>query len=1004
MLKPMLIHIKRRGCSVTDHNLLLGKKMKLQISSLVAVLALLLIISSFTVFINFGQAAIDLNSDSANKAITANSGDYGYPSVDLLQYEWAQISGDSSCTRFSNGPAPEAPDILWKTNITGIQSHISAFNGKVFVCTHTTVYAIDHKSGYVLWSTNIPVPGAWPSVYKIDSSHLVVGNSCLNPETGEIIWTSDVFSATSQPLFTFNVYSPEEKMFYTKEGSYIQAWDFFNPSQPPLAVWKTFVSGSGKTGSGIQYGDGKIFPGAFESHQMALNARTGEVVWDTDTTGPMLFSGTYADGKFFRGGTHDNVFYAFDANSGDLLWTYNPQTIDGYWCSGTAAAYGMVYSLNKDGCLYALDQDTGSVVWKYTGPGSLMFPGVPTIADGKIYATTGQEAAYGGINGTSEYVCLDAFTGQMIWKLPIEAFAPRESAIIAYGALYLIPGDVTQSVDSISGNEYSTVNQIWAMKTTDWPMYRRDAAHTAVGQSGPQNLTLRWSFKTGGSVISSPSIANGIAYFGSQDKYIYAVNAQDGSLIWKFATQARIGSSPAVVNGKVYTGSDDGHIYCLDAYNGTVIWTTFAGGYVNANLAASVMLRSSPMVVNGYVYVGALDNKTYCINADTGVVRWSFSTGGYITSSPAVADGAVYVTSQEPDSGALYKLNVYTGNQIWKQALPYFPTFMGGFDMHGSPTVAEGMVFASSSTTAYYGINVTNGDVIWTVKDPSSEEFIICSTIYKDGILYIINKFSIVALNAKTGDTLWGSFIGDELYVSPTYADGKLYIATDQRHLFVLNASTGERLSFFTFNSNSWSSPTIYEGRVYVGNNDWKVYCFTEYPALDSNLRLSLSASEVLSGELVTGHGQLTPGISNATLTLTIVNPHGHSSKMQVKTAEKGEYSFTLTPEMEGNWTITAQWIVDKSYYSSSTTEPVLLSVTLPPSPSPTDSPTPEITPTPSPSPTPTPMPWDQQTLVGIPLPYIYVTIIAILIGLIAVTGSVYIRNIKNGKINKNQP
>src|SRR5690606_18750844 len=104
----------------------------------------------------------------------------------------------------------------------------------------------------------------------------------------------------------------------------------------------------------------------------------GEVVWDTDTTGPMLFSGTYADGKFFRGGTHDNVFYAFDANSGDISWTYNPETIDGYWCSGTAAAYGMVYSLNKDGCLYALDQDTGSVVWKYTGPGSLMFPGVPT--------------------------------------------------------------------------------------------------------------------------------------------------------------------------------------------------------------------------------------------------------------------------------------------------------------------------------------------------------------------------------------------------------------------------------------------------------------------------------------------------------------------------------------------------------------------------------------------------------------------------------------------------
>ena len=53
-------------------------------------------------------------------------------------------------------------------------------------------------------------------------------------------------------------------------------------------------------------------------------------------------------------------------------------------------------------------------------------------------------------------------------------------------------------------------------------------------------------------------------------------------------------------------------------------------------------------------------------------------------------------------------------------------------------------------------------------------------------------------------------------------------------------------------------------------------------------------------------------------------------------------------------------------------------------------------------SPTPTPTPWDQQTFVGIPLTYIYVAIIAILIGLIVVTGSVYIRNMKTGKASRN--
>ncbi|MDX1814160.1 MAG: hypothetical protein R3319_05160, partial [Candidatus Bathyarchaeia archaeon] len=88
----------------------------------------------------------------------------------LIEYEWPQLQGDSSFTRFSEGPAPEAPDILWKTNITGIQSYVSAFNGKIFVTTKTEVYALDRDTGDILWSTVVPAPGSWPSVYKIDDT------------------------------------------------------------------------------------------------------------------------------------------------------------------------------------------------------------------------------------------------------------------------------------------------------------------------------------------------------------------------------------------------------------------------------------------------------------------------------------------------------------------------------------------------------------------------------------------------------------------------------------------------------------------------------------------------------------------------------------------------------------------------------------------------------------------------------------------------------------------
>jgi outer membrane protein assembly factor BamB len=846
----------------------------------------------------------------------------------LLKYEWPQLQGDPSFTRFSEGPAPETSAFLWKTNITGIQSYVVAFSGKVFVTTKTEVVALERKTGDIIWRTVVPEPGPWPSVYKIDDTRLVIGSSCLDVESGNILWTSDTFSATRSAFFVANVYSPEEKMFYVKNGSYVQGWDFSNPSAPPTKKWETYVSGGGLVGSGVQYGDGKVFPGSYDPHQVALDAKTGQILWDTETRTPMVFSGSYYQGKFFRGGTHDNSLYCFDADDGKILWTYNPGTEDGYFCIGPAVAYGMVYELNKDGHLYALDVNTGDLVWKYAGPGTLIFPGNPVVADGKIYATTGQTASYTGQQSESEFVCLDAYTGELIWKLPIEAFAPRESAAIAYGNLYLIPGDVTTAVDTESGEEYATFNQVWAIGTNSWPMWRHDSAHSAVGQSGPTNLTLRWKFSTAGAVVSSPSIKDGRIYFGSHDKNVYCLSAQTGTFVWKFQTIDRIKSSPAVVNGRVYVGPDDGNVYCLDANNGNLIWKRNAGGPIQVNFGAAPALRSSPTVVDGRVYVGSLDTNVYCLDANEGTAIWTYRTGGYISSSPAVVDNAIYVVSQEPNSGALYKLNAIDGSFIWKREIPYEGILTGGTDMHASPTVADGLVFAASNVKEYYGINVMTGNIVWTYRTSGVGEFIVCSPVYKDGNLFIVDHYSIVCVDATNGHTIWSTYLGEELYVSPSYADGKVYIVTDQRSVYVLNATDGGKLSVFKTGSNSWSSPTLGEGKLYVGNNDWNVYCLADSPAKTSILKIELAKQQIAAGEPVTITGSLSPAIPNALISVYFTKPDNLVTDILTTTSSGGSFNLTYTPEVAGNWTIIAEWASNSSLYSPAYSDPIFMEVT----------------------------------------------------------------------------
>jgi outer membrane protein assembly factor BamB len=220
----------------------------------------------------------------------------------------------------------------------------------------------------------------------------------------------------------------------------------------------------------------------------------------------------------------------------------------------------------------------------------------------------------------------------------------------------------------------------------------------------------------------------------------------------------------------------------------------------------------------------------YALNGDTGTIVWDTETNGPIESSPAFADGAVYFTSQEPSSGMLYKVDTTNGNIIWNLTLPYQYSFVGGTEMLGSPSVAAGMVFASSNWGAYYAVNTTTGQEVWHFIDKSAIEFIVSSPIYFNGGVVIIDKFDLTYLNATNGNKIWSAYTGDELYVSPSYADGKIYVTTSQRDIFVLDTTNGgETIANATTLSSSWSSPSIANGRLYIGCNDWNIYCFSSY-------------------------------------------------------------------------------------------------------------------------------------------------------------------------------
>ncbi len=180
---------------------------------------------------------------------------------------------------------------------------------------------------------------------------------------------------------------------------------------------------------------------------------------------------------------------------------------------------------------------------------------------------------------------------------------------------------------------------------THWNRYER-----VINTANVPHLTKMWSYLTVGGIGSSPAVANGMVYIGSNDHRLYAFDATCRSActpLWSYLTAGYISSSPAVANGMVYVGSFDYAFYAFDATCRSVckpLWFYPTATY----------FRSSPTVANNVVYIGSDDHRLYAFDAtcrSACTPLWSYFTDGYVESEPAVANGIVYVGS---DGGSLY--------------------------------------------------------------------------------------------------------------------------------------------------------------------------------------------------------------------------------------------------------------------------------------------------------------------------------------------------------------
>lgn len=338
-----------------------------------------------------------------------------------------------------------------------------------------------------------------------------------------------------------------------------------------------------------------------------------------------------------------------------------------------------------------------------------------------------------------------------------------------------------------------------------------------------------WTFRTAGSVHSSPTVVDGAVYVGSRDGNVYVFDAETGDERWRFDTDGEVSSSPTVVDGGVFVGSGDGAVYGLNV-------ETKEGDVGEWDLAEQQYRRrqrwrfetgdavwSSPTVANGTVYAGSDDGNLYAIDAESSDREWTFSEpAGAVRSSPTVADGTVFVGA---DDGTLYAVNATTGRQKWAFTRP-------DDSVRSSPTVALGTVFVGADDGTLYAVDDTTGRQTWAFTRPSGDLF--ASPTIADGTVYAGSEGgSVYALDASDGSPVWEFDADAAVRSSPTVADGTVVVGADDGCVYALGADDGELRSRFETGAAVRSSPTVVDGTVYVGSHDDLVYALD--PGLDGS-------------------------------------------------------------------------------------------------------------------------------------------------------------------------
>ncbi len=357
-------------------------------------------------------------------------------------------------------------------------------------------------------------------------------------------------------------------------------------------------------------------------------------------------------------------------------------------------ANGVVYVGTIQGYVLAYNITNGALLWQFSASAPIY--GSPTVANGLLYFGTVKNPSQ---DTTGNYLyCLNATTGALVWANYLTLGSVWVPPTVYNGVVYVNAA----LKEATSGGFYAfdalTGATVWSVATP--------SGNWSVPVFDPSGANVY--FATGNPCLSNPPLPQNTPQTDGCSGSIFDLNPATGATIWSYHFPDYTGDDDApatpayaVLNGTPYLfeGVKNGLFYCLNATTGAVVWQYDTGNRGDSGI------YSSAAYANGVVYFGGYKT-LFALNASDGTpssVAWSEQPSGTIVSSPSIANGVLYVTTE---SGNIVGYNLATGAKVWKYSFPKLPGAKNGPPIYGSPIISNGVVYIAVSDGYLYAFSL----------------------------------------------------------------------------------------------------------------------------------------------------------------------------------------------------------------------------------------------------------------------------------------------------------